>query len=457
MTSDVFDKIKNLLLNSDMEVDVLKSTAFDVYNKILEDMKPVDNIGYISDAIIRLWLTGFDYREPCFQREIDSFCEDISKLLHLLYRAEDKLLISVAAILIYAANTDIEQKEVNKVINDICSQNNVQAPNMKSEIDFMAKLFQNNIIGSQALEINSTSQMREVISSANEFLGVDCISSPSAECSCANSYMKTPKELGIDVELFLKSNQLVIQGLNPINPRDVGTIIQSFKIDASIIDFKKFTPTIYDILNIRFCWMCYWILTWIYNTPSEGTWSLMLNTVTGCLLETDKNFIESDNCYLTLFEIALNCLDYAGNGPSYYNHIRAKNLNYKEIGRYVQSHLNSVYGEMRELQSKILESLEKYGYCEPKETAQSAMESLMHVVSSDIKNMNQGNCLEGNGSTKDLYESMSAMQLLKLEQCLDQEQVSDGSDIKKLLGESFKLGTVLDEETARIKATFGSK
>ena len=149
MTSDVFDKIKNLLLNSDMEVDVLKSTAFDVYNKILEDMKPVDNIGYISDAIIRLWLTGFDYREPCFQREIDSFCEDISKLLHLLYRAEDKLLISVAAILIYAANTDIEQKEVNKVINDICSQNNVQAPNMKSEIDFMAKLFQNNIIDKQ--------------------------------------------------------------------------------------------------------------------------------------------------------------------------------------------------------------------------------------------------------------------------------------------------------------------
>lgn len=452
MTKEILSTVKRLIQEGlGDSIDVEKDTVESVYDKILELVKPVDNSNVgsiITDDIIKAIMSKFDYRNNTFQQDIDLFCSDMNRLLNALMTSDERLLLVSASILIYAKTTDINKNAMNKLINSICSVEAVDTPSIKSEVDLMIELFKNNVIGRSTLMITSTSQMMEVVSSVNDLLGVHCTNPPSANSPCANGYMKTPIELGIKVDKILSINQWVVRGKLE-SSRDFLDAVESLKIDPNSIDLESFKPTIYDILNIRFCWFFHWIFRMILDSESEEQPKLILSTVTRCLLKTDKEFMGWNYSFLTLIEIILNGLDFIINGKSYYNHIRAKNIHYNEKGPDVPSYLNSVYEQASGLQTNILKSLNKYGFYVPMGKDDGfVLESLLQANSSGI-NVNQGNCLEGNGSTKDLYESILAMQMLKSVQCLNQAEVSDSSDIKKLLGESFKLSTVLDSETAR--------
>lgn len=454
MTDQTLSMLKRFLKGDYSEVDEADmDSPKKIYDKLLELVKPVNNdIGCITDNVIIDMLLRFDYRNATFQEDVDTFCEDMLRLLPAVSSSDNRILCAITAILIYCSNTDLNKKAVNKLINGICEISTVESQSIRQEIDLIAELFQSNVIGSRTLTVDSTSRMMEVVSSADDLLGSCRDNSPINErekvCCVPKSCMRTPKELGINVDLLKELHQSVIDR-KPMNLSDLQVAIKSFDIDASIIDLEEFNPTIYDILNIRFCWWCYWISHWILYTPSEETGRHMLNIVIGCLLLTDKKFKDMDFEFLTLEEMALNCLDYAVNGSSYYTYIRAKNINYTETGGISPARLSSLYEDMYSLQADVSGCLAKYGY-HRKSSESATMEGMGFIYSSD-KNVNQRNCLEGNGSKRDLYESMSMLQLGELTELMDQSNASV-SDIKKLLGESFKLSTMLDAETDRIKS-----
>lgn len=439
MTSESFSRLKSMLLTyEEDEDDTTISSALSIYNKVLGMVKPVCNIGNVSDDTIHDILIQFDYRNSTFQRDVDSFCLDMSKMLNSIL-GNDKMVVLVVSVLIYSKNTDIKLNKVNNLINDICSLEYCSSmyDDMIS-INLMADLFKNNIISSKALSVDSASQMMKVVSSASDLLGSSCVNSSSNRIWCANNCLKTPEELGIKTELIIKLNQQVMNG-DPINPNDLLSSVRILTVDAGHIDFGEDVPTIYDIVNIRFCWSFRWIYNLILNTPSEETGRQVLSIVIGCLLDTDKSFKNEDSDILTLHEMVLNALDYAVNGKGYYTHIRAKNLKYKGGCKLSPEHLKLQTKKLLQSQRIILSSLNKYGYFETLNS--SVCEGALFDT-----NVNQGNCRDGNGNTENLYESMSALQTIELD--------SDYNDIKKLLGESFKLSTMLDTACINMKSQY---
>lgn len=424
------------------EDDITTSSALCIYNKVLGMVEPVCNIGNVSDDVIRDILVRFDYRIPTFQHDVDSFCLDVRRMLTGIL-SDDKLVVLVVSVLLYSRNTDIKLNNVNNLINDICSLDYGKFTHDTTEINLMADLFKNNIIGSQTLSIDSASQMMKVVSSASDLLGSSCVNSPSNRIWCANNCLKTPEELGIQSDLIVRLNRQVMDG-DPINPKDLMDSIRTLSVDAKYINLDEKPLTIYDIVNIRFCWSFGWIYNWILNTPSEETGKQILRMTISCLLDTDKSFKDEDNDFLTLEEMVLNVLDYMVNGKGYYTHIRAKNLKYRGGCRVSPEKLNSQTKKLLQSQRKILEDLSRYGYY-VKPSSHVDTDCACDSVLFDT-NVNQGNCRDGNGTTENLYESMSALQTIELD--------SDYDDIKKLLGESFKLSTMLDAATSRIKSQY---
>lgn len=449
MTGESFSKLKDILTSYEIEEDPLDITALDIYNKVLGMIKPVCNVGHVSDDVLHSILIRFDYKNQTFQQDVDSFCLDIKCILNSIL-LDDKLILVVVSILVYCKCTDIKLNEVNNLINSICSIEYKSSKDDVPDVCLMANLFKNNIIGSQTLSIDSASQMMKAVSSASDLLGSSCVNSPSNEICCANNCLKTPEELGVQTDLILRLNQLVMNG-DSVNPKDLIDAIRTLSIDASVIELDRKKPTIYDIINIRFCWSFNWIYNWILYTPSEGTAKQMMNTVISCLLETDKSYLNEDNDFLVLEEMVLNTLDYLVNGKGYYTHIRAKNLNYKGGCRLSPENLNSQSERLLDLQRKILEALNKYGYFAPSGITEGI--SLDTLLNTDV---NQGNCRDGNGSTENLYESMSALQTIELDgEFLEPDRdIGVCHDVKKLLGESFKLSTALDRETEKMKSQF---
>ena len=449
MTIESFSKLKELLLTYKPEEDCTNATALDVYNKILEIVKPVCNVRCISDDVLYSILLKYDYRNDTFQQDVDVFCSDIGKLLSSIL-SDDNMIIVVVSILVYCKSTDIKLNGVNNLINDICSVEYNSLEDTIPDISLMADLFKHNIIGSKTLSVDSASQMMKVVSSASDLLGSSCVNSPSNEICCANNCLKTPEELGIRTDLILRLNQLVQNG-EPIEPTDFMGVIHSLSIDANNIGLDKSKPTIYDIVNIRFCWFFNWIYHWILHTPSEETGKQILRTVINSLLYTDKSFMnEDDNPFLTLEEMVLNTLDHMVNGKGYYTHIRAKNLNYKGGCRYSPKRLNSQSKMLIDLEREILKDLNKNGYFAPSVITEGLNQSTL--FNTDV---NLGNCRDGNGSTENLYESMSALQAIELDGDFQSHEGDPVfSDVKKLLGESFKLSTMLDKESGIMKARF---
>lgn len=420
------------------EDDTTTSSALFIYNKVLGMVKPVCNIGNVSDDIIHDILIRFDYRNSTFQQDVDSFCLDMGRMLNSVL-LDDKMVVLIVSVLMYSKNTDIKLNNVNNLINDICSlEYDSFTHDDIVQVNLMADLFKNNIIGSQTLSIDSASQMMKVVSSVNDLLGSDCVNSSSNRIWCAYDCLKTPEELGIKTELIIKLNQQVMNGVS-VNPQELLNSVHSLTVDANHINFGETKLTIYDIVNIRFCWSFRWIYNLILNSPSEETGRQVLRKVIGCLLDTDKSFKDEENDFLTLQEMVLNTLDYAVNGKSYYTHIRAKNLNYKGGCKMSPKHLNLKTNKLLQSQRMILETLNKIGYFEPLNS--SVCESVLFDA-----NVNQGNCRDGNGNTGNLYESMSAMQTIELD--------SNYDNIKKLLGESFKLSTMFGAAVSSMESLY---
>lgn len=424
------------------------------YDKILEVVKPVDNIGCISDDIIRDMLSGFDYRNANFQRKVDSFSNDMIRLSRVLLKSTDRVLLAVTAIVIYVKTTDINQKAVNNLINSICSMNiNMieHEPDIKSEINLMVELFKNNVIGSKSLSMASSSQMMDVISSADDLLGLRCTDSSSVENRCTNSYMRSPKELGIKVDTICRLNQAVIDN-TPVNPNDLRAFIESLNLDANLVDFDKFKPTIYDISNIRFCWFFHEIFQMILNVDDDESGKERLNAVIGCLLKTDKEFMGLDYNFLTLVEMALNCLSVIVDGWSYYCYIRAKKLIYHDAEVYITpTNAGPLYNRVRIVQKKVLQSLKECESCNVLQESNSGMQGVDDIFSSAIIAEVQKGNIGDNKAVLEAYVCECAMQLSALDEELQHFTTQDTSDVRKLLGESFKLSTMLDKERSLLE------
>lgn len=425
MTSRGFSKIKELLCETGE--DYIGLTPLEIYNKILETNAPIYNVeGCVSDYIIESILKQFDYRNEFFSQDIDIFCRTILKMLRSIH-LDDKMMLVVTSVLMYCNYTDIELQSVNNLINSICDLDTRDMQDIASDIALTAELFKNNIIGSKVLSVESSNTMMQVVSSASDFLGPGCANSPMTNGCCAHDCLKTPEELGVDVRLITDLNKQIVDGAS-INPKDLFRAIDEISVYTHALDFDRTVPTIHDIANVRFCWSFRWIFDFILNTPGEETARQILNVTITCLLETEKKFKNCGNDYLTLIEMALNALDYAVNGPSYYTRIRAKQLNYVGMSKYSPDVLNSQTLTLLALQSEVTRSLSEYGYFAPLDKG-----GYRTVEKFDI-DVNQGNCRSGNGSTEDLEEfDHRTLEILD-------------EDIKKLLGESLELSTMLENE-----------
>lgn len=455
MTNEVYSLVKLVLRDQPMEVDATSCTAYDIYNELLRAVKLTSNAGdIVSGEIAMAILEPFDYRSDDFQRDVAMFLEDMKCLAHLLPNCTDSLTLIVTAILVYCMNTDIKQKEVNMLINDICSENEIEAkPDIGSEVTLISNLLQNNVSGQERLEILSASQMMDVTSWFSNYFGTNQKDSPLRKnARRAENRMRTPKELGINVDKFLDVNRLMVEERKLPSLSDLEECIHSLQVDTKYIDLSKSDSEVsmWDIMNIRFLWFFRWIFQWILHTPSEENGKLILRTVIGCLLDTDKKFIDLGYNFLGLIEIALNALDAICTSKEcdYYHYIRAKNIQYAAGEN--PDRFNQIHYKLREIQVSILQELRKFGFVPNSEPAQSVTEALISAISSDGMN---GNCLEGSDITIGLCESISTIQSMQLGREFEAENVSDDG-IKKLLGESLKLSTMLDLETIRMSSLF---
>lgn len=465
MTKEFKENLRKILTNTEFIVDPLKTTAVDVFNKLLSCIEPLCNTyntnlkGILSDNLIEAYLASYDYKSPHFAKQTSFFCEVLQTLVtdgHTVLNLSDDVALVYVSIILYIQNTDIETERINILFNKVMNQLESESISMAQDMSYIYKLFDANATGLKQLELDTSTATMDVISAVRDFLGSDRNGTPftpEQTGQCATHHMMTPTELGIDVNKFLSVNRRMVQRDTSITLNDVLMLVNELRIDTNRMSADQFL-TVYDLINIRFCTWFYVILHWILSNPDHLKGLDLLNKVIHHLLKTDKEFIGLRYSYLTLVEIALNCLQAVVQRQDYYNFIRAKNLKYCEMGTFEVDHLNQIYTEVHKLQETILQdTVNEWKKVDPRMQKLSTMESLLYANTSvDARNTNQGNCMEGTTILQiGIDDNISAMQYFELQDMVDKSESLANSDIKKLLGESFELSTMLEAELQKIR------
>lgn len=435
MTKEFSEQMLTLLKNTkggvaDLEFDPLRSTAVDVFNKLLCYVKPYNNASKVGTGILA-YLKGCDYRDCYFSKSIHTTCKVLEKTIEngTFKYLDNMSVLAYVSVFLYVQRTDIYDNEINTIFNGIIRQMEesmeTHQPHTNSMNVLPSYAFSESEELLKQLEINSQNSMVDVMSLIGDLLGTDYKRpfKPKQTEDCAMRCMISPTQLGIRVDKFINANRRVSHQ-ESVTLDDVVELVDELRIDTDRIDADKLGINIYDLINIRFCTWWYTLLSWILRGQDMVDAKSTFFKILKLLLETDKKFIGVGYCYLTLVEIIINCLDtLLEQGPSYYPYIRAKNLWYSEAEASANSAL--VYNKIYEIQKKILQILESDDHG-------SVMEALNQVIS----NARTDHC---QGMMTETEVRLQPIDIYKI--FLDQYNDED-DDIKKLLGESFEMSTM---------------
>ena len=446
MTKEQYSSIRGIL-STGMTVNPLMTNAYDVFDSILNTVVPLNNrMDLAVTKTLKAFLTSFDYRSSTFQKDVDTLCANMRNVTMQFAKSGDIPFIAMVAILIYAKNTDINKKSVNILINDIVSMkpDNFEE-SQASEMMMTIALLSSNVVGQKSLELETKSLMNKLTSSFSNFLGVGCVSGSSVNANTVvpKCYMRSPKELGIDVSMFQQMNQCIIQGKGVL-ANEVAVLVNALCIDTKYIDVSKCSPSIYDIINIRFCWSFYQIFQWVMSISDKKKAEHVLNVVVRCLLETSEKFKELDFIYLTFVEVISNALQILLSdglcSDAYYPNIRAKNLSHALVSHRIvvtQEVWDAIYEKVRNLQLNVLYSIKKYTG-----SNNQRQKSLLYSSWQTIPLMERYI-----GSDYDRCEMEMRTQLLETVKLLKEECTTIGAEgIMELLGTNAELSTILDAQ-----------
>lgn len=402
MTKKVYLSIVSMLTTG-MKVDPTTCNAYDLYDRILNMVQPLDNhaeLFGLSDEGLKAFLLSYDYRSDTFEKDAEQFCMCVSSLLQNFVSSgktlSDEHLVLITAILLYIKGTDVCQKLCNKLIKDIITDlspsedgenNHRNSDAAMSAANAMIELLSSNVVGQKLLDVETMFRMNDVFSSASNLLGAGCTGRSSVnKTAVPERHMRRLSEWGIDITLFAAMNQHVIDN-SFLPPVQLTKMVDMLHIDTNCIDFENFTPSIYDIMNIKFCMYFHNVIHMALMTPNNDDTSKIVETVTKCLLHTDTEFKHIGYSYLTLVEVILNCF-YAlkstgkSNGYGYYSVIRATQLREHLYGHHDVDEcadvekLGRTYSRVREIQQNVMAALKKLKLSQKREPS---MESVFQV------------------------------------------------------------------------------
>ena len=104
MTKEQYSNIRGIL-NTGMTVNPLTTSAYDVFDSILNMVVPLNNrMDLVVTKTLKVFLTSFDYRSSTFQKDVDTLCSNMRNITMQFAKSGDIPFIAMVAILIYAKN-----------------------------------------------------------------------------------------------------------------------------------------------------------------------------------------------------------------------------------------------------------------------------------------------------------------------------------------------------------------
>lgn len=452
------DWVKSNIQNDyDFDIDITKTTARKVYTSLVNDFIRIGVLDinrncthdYQKVGAISTILDKFDSRSSTFQKEVDEFCSDVEPIVSWLVEIEnvDVFMIAISVIQ-YAKMSDIRKESVNKLINTICSidTHKCTKTSLRSQLNELARFMQNNVVGQQILEVLTSSQMKQVLSSADDLLGFHCANRSLAKNNTGvpNGFMKSPEEFGIPVNEFLKLNHR-LQCNESFTFSEVQKLMHWFLIDTKYIDLGEYkaTFTVFDLETVRICKWFYWLFDIICYIENNDKAIQILNGAIDHLLETDKSFINVGYPFLTLAEIVLLLISAkvdvnrdpfshsSSNLYSYYIYIRSTSLSYRDTCSRELSEIQSMFDQIYRIQNDIQKDI-----CDiiNVDNKSMAMEEISRAVRAGATLDKEDRALEGT----------NIIHILEMMDGVTEQDLSQQSDMKKILGESFELISMLE-------------